>query len=242
MKKFLIIFALFLFFFWFYSRLIKVPPVDYWDEHWWIGRSYFFELSIRGDFTNHIWKEYYSYDQPKLAEYLNGLLFYPTYLKEKRIRGKNYDFTKYLIDHNFFSIEGEKYFKYKNSLKNFINWETNVGYYYVKSLKLFGSGFQKTLSFIFASRLLSGFLLALSVITIFLLTNEFFQPTISLIISGLYSFNTVLVFGGLKVTSEALFIMLFNFGLYLLIKLFSRKKKSLSLLLLFSIRSEEHTS
>jgi len=44
------------------------------DEHVWIQRgAFFFEtFFVEGDFSNPVWQSYYSYDQPKLGEYLYG--------------------------------------------------------------------------------------------------------------------------------------------------------------------------
>lgn len=44
------------------------------DEHVWIQRGaiFFEKFFIKADFSNPIWQSYYSYDQPKLGEYLYG--------------------------------------------------------------------------------------------------------------------------------------------------------------------------
>lgn len=235
MKNKKVIIILFLFFFWLYAVLIKVPPVDFWDEHWWIGRSYFFDLFIRGDFNNQEWKGYYSYDQPKLSEYFYGMILYPLYLQEKNNKGSDYEYVNYLTDHNFFSSNVKKNIAYKNKLGNFIDWETNVGSNYGKLLTLYGSGIQKTLSLIFYSRIFSAALLSLSVLIVFLLAKTIIPTVLSFVVASLYSINTIVVYGGLKATSEPLFLFLFNLGLYLIIKVFSKTNISNRFLAFFSL-------
>ena len=72
----------------FYQIYLYELPVRYWDEARWIRRGYFFELFIKKDFTNPLWQNYYSYDQPKMANYFFGAALYPFYLKEKNRKRK----------------------------------------------------------------------------------------------------------------------------------------------------------
>ena len=70
-------------FYFYYRTIVNSEPVNYYDEVMWIGKSYFFDLFIH-DKTNTLWDSVYSYDQPKLVEYMFGMSVYPSYLQEKK--------------------------------------------------------------------------------------------------------------------------------------------------------------
>jgi len=82
-KYFLIPLFIFIIFFTFYNNVYKKISITYWDEEAWLGRGYFFELLIKGDFNNPLWDTPLAFDQPKLTEYMYGAAIYPTYLKYK---------------------------------------------------------------------------------------------------------------------------------------------------------------
>ena len=109
---------LFIFFITFYWQILKLPKIEYWDEHVWISQGFYLELLIERDFNNKLWNSLYSYDEPKLVPYIFGSLFYPNYLSERKNKDNNYDYVKFLIDRNFywdfnfFLKEGKEYKSY----------------------------------------------------------------------------------------------------------------------------------
>lgn len=229
------VFLIILLAFLFYAFNMKTPPIDYWDEYHWIGRSYFFELFIQGDFKNSLWKGYYSYDQPKLAEYFYGLILYPKYIIEKANKKERYDLAKYLIDNNFYTIEGKTYAIYKKELNSFVTWSPDVkSRTFAELINKYGKNFEKTVSLIYFSRLAAGLILALTAGLIFLLAREFFNTFWAFIVVILYITNSIIVYAGLKATSEALFLFFFLWGLLMLLKIFSQPQKNIFHLLLFS--------
>src|SRR3972149_10887377 len=82
---------LFFFLIFTYKNYTRTLLISYWDEIAWVGRSYFFQFYIKGDFQNKIWKSFASYDQPQFTSYVYGAWIYPLYLQEKRGRDSSYD-------------------------------------------------------------------------------------------------------------------------------------------------------
>lgn len=226
LKFYLIPISLFLFFLFFYFSQYKKIPIRYWDEHDWIGHSYFLELSIKRDFNNPLWKTYYSYQQPKLAEYLYGITLYPEYLNYKK-NNKNSDYVTFLIDHNFYSIFSDRYFKYKTH-KDFINWGKNPMEVFDVSpqflINKFGIGIKSTIALIFKARRINVLILSLNIVIIYflilLLVNN---PIISFLISSFYGFNYFVLTTGLIAQTEGLFLLLFNCSVLILLKIKFRK-------------------
>lgn len=228
--KKLIAAILFLVFFSFYLYRLPSQPLVRWDELFWIGKSYFFELMIKGDIKNELWQSVFSYDQPKLGELLFGAYFYPQYLTYKqKIAQPDYAYWQYLIDHNFFESEWESLnpeYKqvYKNNNPNYIHWETDDTTPPVDYIARYGANFIPTHSLLIQARQLNALLLALSVGVIFLLGSLVGGPVIGLLTALLYGFNPLVMSAGLHAYSEALFLLLFNLGIYALISFFRQKK------------------
>lgn len=231
-SKKLIAAGLFLIFFSFYLYRLPSLPLVRWDELFWVGKSYFFELMIQGDFKNELWQSVFSYDQPKFGELLFGAYFYPQYQAYKhKIAQPNYAYWQYLIDHNFFESEWESLnpeYKqaYKNNNPNYIHWETDDITPPANYIARYGANFIPTYSLLIEARQLNALLLALSVGVIFLLGSVVGGPVIGLLTALLYGFNPLVISAGLHAYSEALFLLLFNLGLYLLITFFQQKKYS----------------
>lgn len=70
-------------FLWYYLRVSTTFPFRYYDEAWWIGDSYFYDLLLH-DRKNPLWDSVYSYDQPQLVHYVFGMILSPHYFKEKK--------------------------------------------------------------------------------------------------------------------------------------------------------------
>ena len=237
MKKIIIPLLIFLSFLSFYLFYLKSIPIRYEDEAYWIGRSYFFELFIKTDFNNPLWQSYYSYDQPKLAEYIYGFWLFPKYLIYKR-EHENIDFGRFLIAHNLYSIKGKEYAEYKNNLSQFTEWGPHD--YNVSSselIKKYGEGFKKTVDLIFYARMLNALLLAGNLVIIYFLISSLSGTIIALLTTLFYGINNLILTTGLIAHSEALFLFLFSFGLYLLVRIFSNKEYGIKTLVLFGIIS-----
>ncbi len=231
----LIITSLFLFFLFFYMWYIPFIPIRYYDEALWLGQSYFAELFLKRDFNNKLWQSYYSYEQPKLQEYLYGLLIYPKYLEAKK-KDRNLDLAKFLISNNFYSIEGRDYFNYKNNLKNFINWGPNdYNYSSQKLIAKYGEDFKKTIDLIFQARKLNALLVAINLIVIYLIISLISNKLVAFLATIFYGFNNLFLTTSLIAHSEALFLLLFNLGLLLLLKMFLKDAKHYKIHLLFGI-------
>ncbi|MCM8787962.1 MAG: hypothetical protein NC935_07945 [Candidatus Omnitrophica bacterium] len=239
MKNILISILIFIFFFIFYSKEYKKIPIRYWDEHGWIGRGYYFDLYLKRDFKNDLWNNYYSYNQPKLAEYLYGFVLYPKYLSyKKEEKLKNYDFAKFLIDHNFYKISSKEYEYYKNSKNEFINWGKNPREVFDVSpeflIKKFGSGIKKTINLVYAARKINILILSLTVVIVYLLSVILSKSkAVAILTSIFYGTNILIVNASLRAQSEGLFLFLFNLSLLLLILFFQNDKNSFKIGLAF---------
>lgn len=233
---------IFIFFFNFYAYYVTKVPIRFWDEHGWIGRSYFFGLFIKRDFNNPVWQTYYSYDQAKLADYLYGLILYPDYLREKNnIKDKKYDMAKFLIDNNFYQIHSPIYERYKQHRLDFIKWgskpfeDFDVSPQYL--INKYGQGFIKTINIIFTARRVNVFVLAASMVTIYFITLMVFGRLVALLTVLFYGLNNLVVTASLRAHSEGIFLLLFNLGILLLLIIFGQNKKNHKTLLLFSLIS-----
>ncbi len=233
--KFIAPIFLFLLFIIVYSYYLPKIPIRFWDENAWIGRSYFFDLFVRRDFSNPLWQSYYSYDQPKLAEYLYGLALYPSYIKEKT-KHKNYDFIEFLIDNNFYQVQSKFYENYKDSKKNFVVWgrrpfeDFDVNSEYL--INKYGSNFQNTVNLIFQARKINILFLATTVILIYFISLLSSNPFIAFFTSIIYGFSNLIVAFGLRAQSDGIFVFFYSLALLLLVLINKKKKFRLRLLLI----------
>ena len=221
-KYFLIPLFIFIIFFTFYNNVYKKISILYWDEDGWLGRGYFFELLIKGDFNNQLWDTPLAFNQPKLTEYMYGAAIYPTYLKYKeKLSKKNIDYAQFFIDHNFYQVDGEKYEKYKENNYQFIDWEKGKFVDFDASasqlVNKYGQNFQKTIDLIFTARKINVYLLSLNVVIVYYISVFCFGLFPSLLISLLFGSNNFIIEACLKAHSEGLFLFLFNLDLLILI-------------------------
>jgi len=111
--------AIFISFLIFYLNYVYIIPIRYDDEASWIGRSYFFQLFIRGDFNNRLWQTELGYEETKLQQYLFGLWLYPKHIQyKKQSPDLKPDFAMFLIANNFYLINGENTRILKTNLHN----------------------------------------------------------------------------------------------------------------------------
>ena len=207
-----------------------------WDEYPWIGRGYYLELLLNGDFDNPLWQTHGKDGDPKLTSYIYGLSLYPFYLQEKKIREKDYDMVKFLIEHNMFvdwlmnPYSAEKYTKYIAKLPNFIHWERSEahGKTFYDLINKHGPNFEKTIFLIMKARIMAVIFMTLSVVIVYffgllLLKNAFLSFLLSILfgVGGLVMWHSSIAY------TEPIFLLLFNIGVIILILTFSRGKFNL---------------
>ncbi len=219
-----------------YSAYSKTIPVSFWDEVPWVGKSYFFQFYIHGDFNNRIWQSGESYDQPKLAEYSYGVWLYPLYLSAKQHNGKQFDYTQFLIKNGFYEIDESymntyaDYKRYSNVIK-FDDRDSGFPEDYVAK---YGEESLKPIILIYQARVLNIFLLASAVIFAYFFVLQSAGVIPAVIFSFLYGFNSLIIDAGLKAHSEALFLFTFN-AAFLFMSLYFAKGRKILYLLLFSL-------
>jgi len=220
--------------------LIKTIPIQKYDEAWWIGRSFFFELYINKDFKNPLWQGYFGYDQPKLTEYVFGAILYPKYHQAKK-NIKDYNFNKYLIDNNFFEYENQLYINYQQNRKDFVNWENYSGNP-KQLLTLFNSHITKTLDIIYEIRTINAIFLSLTIIGIYYISTQLMLPILlALFLSLSFGLNRLVINTGLVALSDPLFQLLFYAGIGTLIVMVKKNsmlkfsRKSVLQLMIFSL-------
>jgi len=231
-KLWIIPLILFIFFSSLYSRISKNLPVGYQDEMMWVGRSYFFDYFIKGDFNNPVWQSYYSFEQPKLAEYMYGAWLYPQYLKEKKLKkDANFDYVKFLFSNSFHMIHD--YYPKPEPNYKIIDFDEAFRGFPNDYLKNYGALSLKTLNIIYYSRIINFSLLSLAIVIIYFLILYCKNLFVALSVSIFYGLSPLFIDSGIIAHSEALFIFLFNGSLMLMVLYFTSKRK-LSYLLLFS--------
>jgi len=221
-----------------YNNIASKIPISYWDEMIWVGRSYFFDYYIKGDFNDRVWRSYQSYDQPKLAEYMYGAWLYPRYLSDKsKEKDLSFDYTKYLISRGYYMIDESfngKYIEYYKQMmsQTVVVEETESGsrdYYYEK----YGDRVLKTVDLVLYSRKINIVWLILTVIVVYKIFSFGISERLSLILAFGYGLNNLVTISTLKAHSEALFLLLFNSCLLMLLMFF--KYRRLVYLILFSV-------
>jgi hypothetical protein len=222
-----------------YSSYLKTIPISFFDEMFWVGRSYFFEFYINRDFQNRIWQSYESYDQPKLTEYSYGAWLYPLYLKEKNKNEELFDYTRFLIKNGFYEID-ESYMNNYTDYKRILNIvkldKENSGFLEVPKeyVARYGTMISKPINLIYHARRLNMFLLAGAVIFAYFFILQLVGIPIALLFSTFYGFNSLIIDNGLKAHSEALFLFTFN-AAFLFMSFYFAKGRKILYLLLFSL-------
>lgn len=210
-KFVLIPLVLFLIFFIGYNQIYKQIPITFWDEEEWVGRGYFYELLVKGDFDSYLWIEDYGYDQPKMAEYLFGAVNYPKYLKAKKEKGVDYDYGLFLSECGFREIRGYKYPKLPVYPEYHTYWKCREG--------------SMAEDLILSARRANIFLLSLNLILVYslvLYVFGFIPAILTVILMGL---NDFIITVNVVAHSESLFLFLFNLSLLLVFMIFFKKKE-----------------
>lgn len=221
-KKTLLLLLFVVLFFFFYHRFFHISqrlPIYYWDEFSWISQSYFFDLAIKGDFNNQLWKSDSALEQPHLAKSLYGLVLYPKYLVERSSKNENY--TEYLIRNNFYEV-----FQFSNEFNskniNYIPWGRNpasvTGITPNQLISRFSNKMQDTINIILSVRKINALILSLNCIVVLAIFRKVLHSTIIAILGSLlYAYNNLLINTALVAYGDCLFLLLFNICIYLLI-------------------------
>jgi len=202
------------------------------DERPWITRAFYLELFLHGDFKNDLWKTYNLDADPKLPEYIFGLVLYPDYLRVRQNKGKDYDMIRYLMELNFYdrrlmSLKARpKYEKFVT--EKYFFW--NADEFSQKTLKDFleeyGGAFDKTAETIIKARLGSVFFLSLSlVVAYFIYLTVFNNPYLSVIVALFYGASSLVVYYGTKAYTEPFFLFFVNLTVFFFVLLFSKSQK-----------------
>ena len=222
-----------------YWNKSRTLPITKWDEFSWVGRSYFFEYYIKKDFANPIWQTYYSYNQPKLAEYIYGLWLQPYY----KTQAKLYDDTstnyhRFLISKGFYEYDRynlPKLYQYQQENTKQLNYPENVSGSQTELINQYGEHMNGIIQTIWTARIINIFLLIVSIIFLYNTTYLIFDNKTAAISTIMFSLNNLIINDGLIAHSEALFILTFNASIYYIIKSFQKNK--LKNTILFSIFS-----
>ncbi len=215
----------------FYIYVYKLIPVSYYDEPLWIGRGYFFDLFLHGDFTNPLWRSDDGIDQPKLMELLYGFELYPNYLRYKQqAKNSHKDYLTYLIDQNLydaFNLKDEpslaKYRAYQLSKKDYIRWDNSTEGNERDYILQYGESFRKTFETIITARRINIIFLTAAGVALYALALKYFYIIPSLLIAASFGFNSLVIDVSLHAHAEALFIALFIVSVYLMVVHFSAK-------------------
>lgn len=219
-----------------YSAYSKTVPISYWDEVGWTGRGYFFDLFIRGDFENILWKSSRAYDQPKLTEYVIGAWLYPTYLKFKTGSTKPTTYMEFMMKNGLYEFEDsyvDTYAAYSHDFRK-IEYDPEMSGSVDQWVAKYGIDILKPLTLILSVRSLNIILLTLAVVCVYFLILPFGGTWFALAVTLAYGYNNLIVETGVMAQSEALFLLCFNTAL-LCMSTYFQKKHRLMYLLLFSV-------
>ena len=230
MKYILIPIAVFFLFFIVYSKKsLNLNSIFYIDEYSWVGRGYYFDLLLKGDFNNKLWNVYGFDGDPKMNSYIYGLANYSSYLRNKK---PGQDMFQYLIDNNLFTgwlqskANIKPYTQYLINNKNFIFWQRNEanGKTLISLLNQFGPEFEKTLQLILNARKFAIVFFCLSVVFAYFIAHLLFDNLlISLILSLAYGLSFLLSEYGAVAYGEPILLFFINLGLLIILWIIKQK-------------------
>ena len=210
-----------------YVNYQKSLPIRFWDEFLWVGRGYFFDEYLKGNFYDEKWQTHQSYDQPKVAEYYYGITLYAKYINDKKT--SSVDSLYNFLDK--YSLIEDSNSKTKIPYKN--TDSGNLDYYYQK----YGPKSIETINLILEARRYNTVVLTLTAILVYFLGLKIKNSVFGILFSVVYGLNTLVVNTNLVAHSEVLFLLFFNASILTLSHLYSRKKVNKFLLLFFAILS-----
>jgi hypothetical protein len=224
---------LFVFFLYLYSKVMPTVPITYWDEKLWVGRSYFFDLYIHGDFSNKIWLADESYDQPKLAEFAYGLWLYPSYLRQKRQSVQSLNYIQFLIQNGFYEIDENYMNVYRDYAHLFATTrlDHNIMEFSKERVVSYASTSARTLHLIYQARQLDILLLSFVSLSVYFIAILYTNIFSGILISFFYATNSLLINTGLIAQSESLFLFTFNLAVLYMLLYFNKERKMIWLTL-----------
>lgn len=188
------------------------------DEASSIGRGYFLELLVKGDFQNKLWRSYYSFDQPMITSYVYGALLYPAYLQSS---SKNY--LSFLISNGFTQGPGApkiSCYEIATRLNTFSNLSS-------AELGQIQDPLVKTLPFIGYIRFWNAFFLTISTYVVYKISKYFLSEVNAVISSFLWVLHPLIFLWGVRAARESLFLFSFLSTTLVLIGIVQQKKVSL---------------
>lgn len=223
MKNILIGLGIGVLFLLYYLRIGPTLPITYYDEAWWIGDSYFFDLLLH-DRRNPVWNSVYAYDQPKLVHYLFGMVLYPEFLYEKQ-SDKSLTYFRYLSNHKLLCYEciGDAYLPANTPVISRELFERNI----------LSSEFAITRSFIMRVRMFNAVVAVLTVIAVYVLGIGLWGTGWALALAIWYGMNSLVIRTALLAHADALLLLFYSVAvtsLYWFIR-----KRSTAALFFFSV-------
>lgn len=209
-------------------RSIHSLPIAYYDEMLWIFRSFQFEYFITGKFKDPVWQTYFSYDQPKAAEFAYGAWLYPLYLSEKRTDAvTSRDYTTFLLSKGF--IEHPEFLpaNHRNTVRSIdMTRFLPIGYGGTLDdmVARFGESRRATAEVVYHARRLNAVLLAATAFIVVLMVHIVSGPFAACVAGVLWAFNPLLLEVGLRAHSDGLFLFLYVLSVYAMYRYFSGRR------------------
>ncbi len=201
-------------------------PIDYWDEHVWVGQGYYLDLLVRGDNASPLWHSYHAYDQPKFAAYLLNI---PSYIQFRANEPEQRHYWQYLIDNHFVWIAGEEAMRYVETHYP-INWKSIQSRSSGELEKQYGAAIKPTISIILSARAVSALFMALTVVVVWHISILFFPVSLTSGITLMFMTNSLFIYSGSKAMAEGIFLFLIISGLYLICRFVVLKEGMISAL------------
>src|SRR3989344_5286897 len=210
----------------YYMHISRSLPFRYYDEAWWVGDSYFFDLLLH-DRDHPGWKSVYAYDQPKLVHYLFGLVLYPGYVREKQMQPKLTYFA-YLGDRHLLCREciGDQYMLPESERITKEEFERNIE----------TPEFAETRELIISVRRINAVLAALTVVVVYMLGLGLWGVWGvwgAVVLAALYGMNSLIIRTALLAHAEA--ALLFFYALALTSLYGFIRTRTTPLLILFAV-------
>lgn len=194
-----------------YIRIGRTLPFMYYDEAWWIGQSYFYDLFLH-DRKNPLWDSVYSYDQPQLVHYIFGAMLYPKFRKENTP-----NFLRYLSDHHLLCQECIR----ASSLPSGITTISQEQF----SRNINTPAYIDTREVILYVRALNAYVAAATVVIIFFWGLAMWGVGGGLLFGLLYGFNSLIMKTALVAHADALFLFFYSCALLMMYRSLAKNNK-----------------
>jgi len=208
---------------WYYFGIARSLPCQYYDEFWWVGDSFFFDLVLH-DKDNPVWQSVYAYDQPKLTHYFFGMILYPLYIAEKK-NDTSLTYLQFLSNRRLLCREciGASYLPKNITVTSRKEFENNT----------ISSGFAQARSLVTQVRYGNAIVAGVTIIAVYVLGLAFWRPWWAMAFTVLYGLNNLMIRSVLVAHAEALLLMFWSIAITFLYWFI--RKRSMKALLLFSV-------